>query len=363
MYQHRLLITELEDAVRRGSQEKRVETLRRVTDLFLGESERLSEEQIQVFDDVLGHLMTRMESKALIELSERLAPINNAPTNAVHTLARDDEIAIAGPVLSLSDRLTTPDLIEIALAKSQSHLLAIAKRSSLSEALTDTLISRGESQVISKLAENAGARFSEQAYAYLLDQPEPDQTLLEKLGLRLDIPLHIFRRLLERATEAVRTRLLALASPEKRDDIREILASIPSDVIENEELHDDFAAAQRVVQIMHENGELDQLALLEFAKARQYAATVTALATLCSAPIEIIKQMLHEGRSEALLVPCKAAGLSWPALRALLQDDLLRRKTPEDEINKLKSDYSRLSHATAKKLLEFWCEHQAPQKA
>jgi uncharacterized protein (DUF2336 family) len=309
--------------------------------------------------------MTRMESKALIELSERLAPINNAPMNVVHTLACDDEIAIAGPVLSLSDRLTTANLIEIAAAKSQSHLLAIARRSSLSEALTDALIKRGEPQVIGKLAENAGARFSEQAYAYLVDQPEADQTLLEKLGLRLDIPLHIFRRLLERATEAVRTRLLALAPPEKRDDIREILASISNDVIENddvenEELHHDFAAAQRVVQLMHESGELDQVTLLEFAKARQYAATVTALATLCSAPIEIIKKMLHEGRSEALLVPCKAGGLSWPALRVLLQDDLLRRKTPEDELNKLKSDYSRLSHATAKKLLEFWCEH--PQK-
>src|SRR5215813_11638626 len=108
MHQHRLLISELEDAVRRGSPEKRVETLKRVTDLFLGGCERLTEVQIQVFDDVLGHLITRMESKALVELSERLAPINNAPINVVHTLARDDEIAIAGPVLSLSDRLTTP---------------------------------------------------------------------------------------------------------------------------------------------------------------------------------------------------------------------------------------------------------------
>jgi hypothetical protein len=69
MYQHRLLISELEDAVRRGSQEKRAETLKRVTDLFLGGHERLTELQIQVFDDVLGLLIARMESKALIELS------------------------------------------------------------------------------------------------------------------------------------------------------------------------------------------------------------------------------------------------------------------------------------------------------
>src|ERR1051325_5521758 len=147
----RPLIAELEDAVRRGSQEKRIETLRRITDLFLGEREQLSEEQIQVFDEVLGHLMSRMESSALIELSERLAPVNNAPIKVVHTLAQDDEIAIAGPVLSMSDRLSTPDLIEIAVAKSQSHLLAIATRSSISESLTDTLLERGDRDVINKL--------------------------------------------------------------------------------------------------------------------------------------------------------------------------------------------------------------------
>lgn len=363
MYQHRSLISELGDAVRRGSREKRVETLRRVTDLFLGEKERLNEEQIQVFDEVLGHLITRMESTALIELSERLAPINNAPIKTVHTLSCDDEIAIAGPVLSLSDRLTTPDLIEIALAKGQPHLLAISKRSSLSELLTDALIERGDWQVISKLAENEGARFSEKAYSYLVDQAEADETLLEKLGLRLDIPLHIFRRLLERVTEAVRARILALGTPEKRDDIKNILASISNDVIENnEELNHDFEAAQRLVKLMQENGELDQIALLEFAKARQYAATITALATLCSAPVEMIKQLLNDGRNEALLVPCKAAGLSWPSLRALLQDDLLGKIASEDELNKLKSDYLKLSSSTAKRVLGFWCEHQIPQK-
>jgi uncharacterized protein (DUF2336 family) len=363
MYQHRSLISELEDAVRRGSQEKRAVTLKRVTDLFLGDNERLNEEQIQVFDEVLGHLITRMESTALIELSERLAPINNAPIKAVHALARDDEIAIAGPVLSLSDRLTTPDLIEIALAKSQSHLLAISKRSSLSESLTDTLIERGDQHVIRKLAENAGAQFSEKAYAQLVDQPKADETLLEILGLRLDIPLHIFRRLLQRVTEAVRTRLLALATPEKRDDIREVLASISNEVIENEELDQDFSAAQRLVQLMRENGELNQVALLEFAKSRKYAATVTALATLCAAPIDMIKQMLDDGRNEPLLVPCKAAGISWPTLRALLQDDLLGKVATDDELKKLKSDYARLSPATAKKLLEFWCEHHMPKNS
>ena len=362
MYHHKSLISELEDAVRSGSQVKRAETLRRITDLFLGTNEQLNEEQILVFDQVLGHLITRMELTALIELSERLAPIHNAPIKVVHTLALDDEIAIAGPVLSMSDRLTTPDLIEIAMAKSPSHLLAISKRSSLSESLTDVLIERGDRNVIRKLAENAGVRFSEKAYAYLVDQPEADETLLETLGLRLDIPLNIFLRLLERVTEAVRTRLLALVQ-DKRDDIKDALAAISNDVIEREDADLNFDAAERVVQLMQQNGELDEFTLLQFSKRRQYAATVTALATLCSAPIDMMKHMLNGGGNESLLVSCKAAGVAWPTLRALLQDDLLGRIPSEHELKTLKSDYTKLSQSTAKQLLEFWYEHQTPQNS
>ena len=352
------LISELEDAVRHGSQEKRVRALRGITDLFLGTKERLSEEQIDVFDEVLCHLITRMEARALIELSERLAPINNAPTNAIHTLAVDDEIAIAGPVLTLSDRLTTPDLVEIATAKSQSHLLAISKRSSLNESLTDVLVARGDSHVITSLVENAGAKLSEKAYADLVDKTEADELLLEKLGLRLDIPIHIFRRLLQRVSEAMRARLLAVASRERRDDITEILASISNDVVEPDDLDSDFSAAKFRVQTMHEKGELDQVALLGFVKARQYAAAVTALATLCSAPVDMLKQMLKDGRNEPLLVPCKAAGVSWPTLRALLQSDVLGRMAPDDELIKFKNDYNKLSYVTATKVLEFWSEQQ-----
>jgi uncharacterized protein (DUF2336 family) len=360
MHHHKSLIFELEDAVRRGSQTKRVETLRRITDLFLVKNEQLNEEQILVFDQVLEHLIARMELTALVELSERLAPIHNAPIKVIHTLAHDDEIAIAGPVLSMSDRLTTPDLIDIALVKGQSHLLAISERSSVSESLTDVLIERGDRKVISKLAENAGVRFSEKAYANLVDQPEADETLLESLALRVDIPLNIFLRLLERVTEAVRTRLLALVQ-DKRDDIKDVLASISNDVIEQGEVDLDFGAAERAVQLMQQNGELDEFALLEFAKRRQYAPTVSALAMLCSVPIEMMKRMLNDGRIEPLVVLCRAGGVAWPTLRALLQDDLLGRISSEDELKNLKNDYTKLSQSTAQKLHEFWCEHQTPQ--
>src|ERR1700680_1567847 len=149
------LIVELEEAIQSGSSEKRVETLRRVTDLFLYDADRLNEAQVGVFDDVLCHLIKRIETKALVELSGHLAPVDNSPVEVIRQLARNDEIAVAGPVLTRSARLTHGDLVEIAGTKGQQHLLAISGRSEIEEAVTDVLIDRGDREVTHRLARNS----------------------------------------------------------------------------------------------------------------------------------------------------------------------------------------------------------------
>jgi uncharacterized protein (DUF2336 family) len=81
------LMDELEQAVQTGSREKRVDTLRRVTDLFLVAPARLNDDQIQVFDEVLTHLIARVEDRARVELARRLAPIEQAPGEVIRKLA------------------------------------------------------------------------------------------------------------------------------------------------------------------------------------------------------------------------------------------------------------------------------------
>src|ERR1700754_4443039 len=98
------IIAELEDAVRDGTSTKRVQTLRRVTDLFLNDGDRLNDEQVKVFDDVLCLLVARVETRARAELSKRLAPLDYAPFEGIPYLAWDDDIAVAGEVLTHSNR-------------------------------------------------------------------------------------------------------------------------------------------------------------------------------------------------------------------------------------------------------------------
>src|SRR5580704_6792974 len=111
------LIAELEDTFNHGSREKRVECLRRITDLFLTSANGLDNDQVAVFDDVLCYLVKAIEARALVELSKRLAPIGNAPVEVIRRLARNDDVAVAEPVLTQSPRLGNDDLIEIAKSK------------------------------------------------------------------------------------------------------------------------------------------------------------------------------------------------------------------------------------------------------
>src|ERR1700674_127213 len=122
------LIAEIEDAVQNGSPDKRADTLRSVTDLFVNGANRLSEAQVALFDQGIGYLIDQIEVKALVELGDRLAPIANAPIDVIIRLAGHDSIAVAGPVLAHSERLTSADLIDIAEAKGQAHLLAMSRR-------------------------------------------------------------------------------------------------------------------------------------------------------------------------------------------------------------------------------------------
>src|SRR3977135_3424458 len=146
------IIVELEDAVAHGPPAKRVRTLRQVTDLFLQDAERFSDERISGFDDVLSPLAAPVETRARAELSKRLAPVDYAPFEIIQHLAWDDEIAVAGDVLTHSSRLGTDALVKIARTKGQDHLLAISARSYLPEPLPDVIVDRGEDKVIRRLA-------------------------------------------------------------------------------------------------------------------------------------------------------------------------------------------------------------------
>src|SRR5581483_6316303 len=198
------LIPELEDVIQHGTQQKRADTLERITTLFLTGADRDSGEHVDLFDDVFGLLIKEIETKARSELASRIAPVNNAPAKVLRILAHDDDIAVAGPVLKHASRLADADLIEVARTKGQAHLHAISTRQTLAESVTDVLVRRGGREVVRSVADNRGARLSDHSFMNLIKRAEDDGVLAEKVGTRPDIPVPMFRELLLKATAVVR---------------------------------------------------------------------------------------------------------------------------------------------------------------
>jgi len=350
------LLAELEAAVQGSSRDRRVETLRRITNLFLTGANRFNDEQISLFDDVLMQLIDRIEAKALHELSELLAPVATAPVKVIRRLARHDEIIVASPILERSSRLETSDLVEIARTQSQAHLLAICGRTELDEPVTDVLTERGNRKVAHKLANNSGARFSKTGLATLTKRAEGDEGLAELLGRRLDIPLELFRKLLLRATEAVRSRLLSSFNLERQAEIGLVLAKISKNA--EATISRDYTEARRSVESMQRAGKLNEAALLLFAISNRYEHVVVALAVLSSGSFELVDHLMHGDRIDPLLVPCKAAGLEWSTVRTILKMKSADHPISEMDLEPIRTEYAKLSMSTAGRVLRFWRVHE-----
>src|SRR6266853_4127234 len=279
------IVDEVEAVINIGSAEKRLETIKRVADLFLLSAGDFNSEQIELFDDVLERLIKTIEIRAIADLSARialaemsaqLAPVSQAPPSVVRRLARNDAIIIAGPVLKEYACLSAEDLVEIAETKGEQHLLAISGRWWLKEVVTDAILARRYPSVSRRIVSNPGARVSAAGFAIIVAQAESDPELAVETGIRVDLPSTLRRQLLRNATEAVRSRLLSRAPPHIFEEIRSAIATVAAGADREMSNVRDFTAARRLVARLKNNGELDEATLFGFAQQRKYEETVAA---------------------------------------------------------------------------------------
>lgn len=357
------IVDEVETALSAGSPAKRLETVKRVTDLFLSSAGSYDAEQIDLFDNVLEHLVKTIEIRAiadvsarlaLAELSAQLAPVSCAPPSVVHLLARNNEIAVAGPVLRESARLSAEDLIEVAQFKSEQHLLAIAGRWWLKEIVTDALLARRYPSVSRRIVNNPGARVSATGFAIMVAQAESDPDLAVETGIRVDLPSALRDQLLSRATETVRARLLARAPAHLFEEIRKAIAAVAAGVKQDMSKVYDFNEAKRLIALLEEKGELNEATLLSFAKQRSYEETVAALARLSQSSIEVIRPLMRSLRDDGVLVPCKAAELNWQTVSAVPQCRFPTGSMSSLELAKLQRQFANMDTESAHRLLKFW---------
>jgi uncharacterized protein (DUF2336 family) len=332
------LLHELDEAVSRGSPEKRDAALRYAADvLTVG---RFTEDEIWIFGDVISRLAQAIEVEARAKLAERLATLAHAPVNLVEKLAFDDAISVAGPILRLSERLNPRALIDNIRTKSQLHLLAISQRKSLPAEVTDELIRHGNREVITSVASNGGANFSQSAFLDLIQRAENDSILAEQLGLRRDIPRHMFQQLIAKASAEVR-RKLEQERPDLRGEIQESVTAATGS------LHSKFGPAsqsyfdaKRKVSARKRLGELHETSILNDALEHKIEEVTVGLSLLCELPTNVVERALRD--SEMILILAKAQEFAWETAMALLFLGARDHRINAPEFDQMKRDFIKL---------------------
>jgi uncharacterized protein (DUF2336 family) len=333
---------------------RRAEILKKVTDLFVLGSGKFSEDQVELFDSVMGKLLENIERAARVQFGRRLARLPDAPRNVVRALASDAAIEVAGPVLQHCERLDQDALVENAKMQSQNHLLAISGRKVLVEAVTDVLVERGNQLVVSSTARNGGARFSDFGFSTLVRKACDDGDLALCVWSRPDIPRQNLVKLFADASEAVRSQLVE-SDPRRAELIKSMVARASDEIQAKARAGShDFALALSHVSRLHAAGKLDEAQLLSFAEEGSFDKVVTALSLMCDLPVGLVERAFAQKQTEQILVLARAVNISWAATETLLLLHAGVNGSSRQQLDHCFASFSRLQPKTAQTALQFY---------
>ncbi len=296
------------DLAKEGSSEKRRELLRQITDVFLAQSELRSENEAQIFDEIVGAVAQDLEAQVRIELSRKVADSAGPLRRIARRMAMDD-IEVARPVLERSRSLTENDLIEVIQAKSQDHMMAVTMRPDIGERVSSVLVEKGEDRVLVSLLQNDSARMNRETFERVTERVENNPVLHAPFVRNANIPLdllntvyirveHDLRREIMRKFHGVSPAELEAALEASRTRLSSAYGVLP----------DDYSAAKQHVAAMEKAGSLKPPALVQLLREDRRTAFLIAFAQLVDVEFDLGRRLLEMKDLDALAMLCRGAG-------------------------------------------------------
>jgi len=220
------------------------------------------------------------------------------------------------------------------------------------------IVERGDREVVRRTAGNGGAKFSETGYTELIKRASQDGVLTLTVGQREDLSDKRLKQLLAGSLDVVRRRLFDVVKPDRQNAIRQAVAEITG-VAERFDSKRDFVPAQRTILALHEAGDLNEAALLGFAKSFRYEESIAALSAMSGVKIPTLDNLIASDRYDPILIVSKTIGLEWATVRALI---LLRlgpnRVAAPSDIESARVNFAKLMPSTAERVVGFWKARQ-----
>jgi Uncharacterised protein conserved in bacteria (DUF2336) len=348
------MLAELKNLAEERSSEKRLDLLRKITDLFLAEIDKHSDLESSLFNEVVERIVDQVERDAKIDVATNLATLPGFPLPVVRNLARDGDIEIAGPVLGGALGLTDRELIEIGRLASDDHLDAIAGRAQLSAPLTDVLIDRGSRDVVHAVSANHGASFSEWGMDALVSKARNDDGLQDLLVARPDLPQKAVDQLSSIVSEVLARKLAERGY--------QVSGKIPANLVKTtqnalasavQDRDQNLLMVGRIIAQFGAGQITLEVGLTEVIKCRQMLAVAAILSHHTKLNRTALLKILNDGTSQAVMVLLRALEVKWPTVAALMALRAMKQRTSQMLDTNKQRDYEAIDVAAAKRTLEF----------
>ncbi len=348
------MLLELKSLAVEKSSEKRLDLLRKITDLYFEGADQHSEAEIYLFNEVIENIVDKISREARIDVATNLAVLPGFPIPVVRKLAHDPDIEIAGPVIRGSADLTDADLLELARRASDQHLNVMAGRDQLSEIVTDALIDRGSRDVVRSVSANQGARLSGPGMDALVKKARDDGHLQELLADRSDLSQAAVEQLLPIITEAVAIRLSERGYQLPGAVSGRLAKSASTEFAEAMRSRQRSAehASHIIARFLAKQLSLDA-ALNELVKHRQLLDIASLLSHPTALDRNFLFGLLVRGKLPMVMVVFRALDVEWPTFRSVLTLRAIRQRSHETVAVGAERDYRGIDVAVARRTLEF----------
>lgn len=285
------------------------------------------EQASPILTEVFLTLARQAERDIRKSLSESLATATWAPPALINMLALD-EIEIARPVIANSPLLKDSDLLRILVEASIEHQIEVARRPSLSGAVSDAIIERGEPATLTALASNRSADVSEQGLLRLVEHARRIAALRAPLTRHPRLNDALARSLYAWVGQALRQAICerfrvdeAMMTDAVQQAVTDVSPTGPAstpgptdDVAERDEME------RRLIEKLHRAGQLRPGFLLRAIRERKLGLFEHGLASLSGTSVDWVRVVMTADSPDNLFLACTAVGIDRAVFPAVLDE-------------------------------------------
>ncbi len=331
-FRPRLTETDIRQLIKGATPEERAAAAQKVC-AVVNQSD-LTDAERAYADQVIRLVVEDIAVQVRLALAVTLKNSPKLPYDVAMRLARDVE-AIAIPILKRSPVFSDSDLIELIRALPPRKQSAIARRESLTTAVSEAICEFGAREAVINLMQNSGAAIEETGFRKTLDRFADDAAVTGAMAFRESLPVSIVERLITHVSGAVFDHLVNTHAlpPQLAIEIASGARERTTlDLVEQAARQQDM---RRFVQQLQMNGRLSPSLLLRAACLGHMSFVEWSLAELSGIPHSRAWLMVHDaGRLglKALYERCGLPMMIYPGLRVAVDvfHELSRDSQPVD---------------------------------